>query len=207
MKLDELTRFDKDLSRTKLVYGLVTLCAVLALPAMYYWGLQKMEKMASTALVTDPSYKSFYAVRRPLTLSERKYQYESHAKDLWEQMWNVDKNTIDENVNKALRKADESLEGVYKEYFIEKGLEQQVKESNWSSELTVDECKVKIDTFPVTGHLRSHWRIIRPGGSDLRHLDMTFTLEDAGVSPDNPYGAVLKRIDIFDNTRFETKEN
>jgi hypothetical protein len=207
MKLDSLTRYDREFNRTKLLYGLITLAAVIALPIMYYWSLQQIEKASSSAYITDPSYRSFLAIRRPLTLVERAYQYESHARDVWEQMWNVDKNTLDAQVNLALRKADQSLEAIYKEYFIEKGLEQKIKESNWSSELTVASCHINADTFPITGLLQARWRIVRPGGSDIRHLDIQFSVQDAGIAPENPYGAILREIDIIDNTRFEENTN
>lgn len=202
MKLDDLTRYDKEMAKTKAIYGIITLIAVCSLPVMYYLNLQKIAEISKTGFVTDPTYRSYFAVRRELTTTERKYQLESHARETWEKMWTVDKQTIKVNIDLALEGSDQSAELIYEEYFVEKGLETKIMESNWESELTVLTCIVDMNTVPVTGKITSRWTIVRPGGSDDRHLDVDFVIEDSGISPKNPYGASMKKLDIIDNTKF-----
>ena len=203
MKLDELTNYQKDLGRVKLLYGVITLCAVLALPVMHYVYMQKLAEATANPLVSGPDYKMFKATRRELTSEERRYQFEDHAKIFWEQLWTVDKSNMDAQVDLAMEKAGVSAENVFKEYYVEKGLERNIKESNWTSELRVLECVVRMDTIPHTGIIRSRWQINRLGGNNVRHLDFTFSIKDYGISPQNQYGAEVNDINIFDNSKFE----
>lgn len=206
MNLSELTRYDKELVKARIIYGLITLCAVCAVPLMYYVNLRAIKEVSSTGFVTDPNYQTYLVQRRPLTTKERQFQLENHARGMWETMWNVNKSNIERNIDIALERSDESAEMIYQEYFVEKGLEGKIIESNWKSELTVLRCDVDMSQNPARGKITSRWTITRPGGFEDRHLDMNFIIVDSGISPENPYGAEVKSIDIFNNVKYKDNE-
>jgi len=206
MNLSELTRYDKELVKTRIIYGLITLCAVCTVPIMYYVNLRAIKEVSSTGFVTDPNYQTYLVQRRPLTMKERQFQLENHARGMWETMWNVNKSNIERKIDIALERSDESAEMIYQEYFVERGLEGKIMESNWKSELTVLTCEVDMSRSPAIGTIKSRWTITRPGGFEDRHLDINFAIVDSGISPENPYGAEMKSIDIFNNIKFVENE-
>jgi|GEM_PF-4658838 len=206
MKLDELSNYSKDLNRTKLVYGLITLVAVACIPVMYYLNLQKIAELTAHPIVVDNENYQYLASRRGLSKAERNDQYVLQAREFWFLMWNMEKGSYQSHLDSALELAGTSGEKLYEDYFVEKGFERLIIESNYKSENIVLDCTINSDTIPHTGVIRSKWTIIRPEGKDVRNLNATFTVRDVGYSHKNPLGVELDNIDIFDNTRWVEKK-
>lgn len=206
MKLDDLSNYSKDLNRTKLVYGLITLFALAIVPIIYFINVQKMAELTSHPIVVDAENRQYLAGRRALTADERKEQYIKQAKEFWYLSWNLDKGTYEKNINSALEIAGQSAEDLYNVYFIEKGFERLIKENNFRSVNEILDCQVDADTIPHIGYIKSRWTIIRPTGQEVRNLHATFTVRDVGISHTNPLGVEIDDLDIFDNTRVIEKD-
>ena len=206
MKLDDLSNYGKDLNRTKLIYGLITLMSVATVPIVYYINLQKVTELTSHPIVVDAENRQYRASRRPLTASERHEQYIKQAEEFWFLSWNLDKGNYDEHINRALEISGESAEKLYGVYFIEKGFERLIKENNYRSENVVLDCQVDADTIPHIGYIKSRWTIIRPTGQEVRNLHATFIVRDVGISHKNPMGVEIDQLDIYDNSRVIEKD-
>lgn len=206
MKLESLQSYRKDAISMRIVMLIAIGMSLASVLYIYIDSRNFIAQQSNKKVVIDKENHAWLATEKIFTRDDRKIQYEEHIKDFYRLFFGFDAGTVQQNLNRALLLMEGTAgKNLYIKLYVEGELRREVIENNWRLEVEIEKVECNVNVSPAIGVIYARQILIRPSGNVVRHMNANFKITDARVSYDNPRGALITALDIFDNSRIDIK--
>lgn len=195
MELKSLTSYKSAFALTRLILVVLIIGFCITVLGGYLLVQKTINEIQNKMIVIDtrgviyPSGQIDYNQMRI-------YEYQNHARILYNMWYAFDENSYAQNIEKGLQLLGEcgiEMLDVYKE----QNLERLLFERNMRFEVEIEELKIDMNTIPISGYIKGKQTIIRGHSKLTRHLDCEFTVHDVSRSELNPHGVKIDNWEII----------
>lgn len=201
MDLMTFKKIDKTIKSTAYTSVVITAIMAGAFLISFFYLSNKIDAAYTKALVLDTSGQ-VYNVSSVPTSAMRKYEYENHVKTFVQRWYAFDEYTYEDNLNAGLHligNRGKTLLNEYKDINMLNSLIQK----NIRYGVIIKDCKVNMNTLPITGEIVFTQTGFRARGSVARDITAIFSVYDVSRSSENSHGV---KIDEWIVTYSEPRE-
>lgn len=202
MDLTTFKKIDKTIKST--TYTSIVICVIMAFAFVisFFYLSSKIDAAYTKALVLDTSGQ-VYNVSAVPTSAMRIYEYENHVKTFVQKWYAFDEYTYDQNINAGLHLIGNRGKELLNEYKDINMLNSLIQK-NIHYGVIIKDCKVNMNTLPVSGEIVFTQTGFRARGSVARDVTVQFTVYDVSRSSENSHGAKIEQWIVSYSTPRET---
>lgn len=207
MIIRELNKFDKDAQFLKWAVLLVVVACVLSVFGAAYYFHSQARIAEKEVVVIDSNNKTYIGSKEMISRDRRLGQLKYHIESFYKAFWNVtqEEEYLDKSINTALMLADESAEVMYDKFYEIDGLKKYLFENSARSYIHIEEIIIDPSTYPYKGEIFAVHEVETSYGNSYRRMDATFDLRDYPVGYDNPVGALIMKIDVYNTEKVDAE--
>jgi len=166
----------------------------------------RIDEYRQSIVVLDRNNMTYIGEVETLSAERRRGQIKRHVEMFWQLFWNVSqsRDNIEKSVNMALELTDNSGVRLYEKYYEVQNMSNFLYENAANSFVNIEEVQLDMSVYPYKGLIKSVHELETAFGNSLRRMDATFEIKNYPVSYENPAGAQIMNIEVFNE---ETIEN
>ncbi len=179
---------------------------------LYYLTRKDIENTYKQIWVVDRNSRPYKAeIRNSFDYEERVFEYEEVVREFYENAFSCDDSNIrgnrSGNLERALHLSVSFVnEQTIEDLWLEENVIGNVLENNWVYKAKVDSVLFDLRTEPIRGYAFGKQQIEMRRQSITRNMHFSFIIYDVEKrTRQNPFGAKMDQLDIFNNSVLSNK--
>lgn len=205
MVVKQFSSIDKDVMFLKWAFVLVVVVSIGSVCGMAYYFHQQTRIAEKEIVVIDSNNQTYIGNMDLVSVDRRLGQLVYHVESFYRAFWNVsqEEEYLAKSINAALMLADESAEVMYDKFYEIDGLKKYLFENSAKSYIHIEEVLIDPSTYPYRGEIYAIHELETSYGHSYRRMDATFEIRDYPVGYQNPVGALIMKLDVYNTEKVD----